>query len=301
MREPEREGGAEGQTHCQGESEAGKESRPLLSSRSLGLECGEGCWGPGGQGMPGLQSSDAFAAGSWTQVVLEEFGGEKLKDLACLGRHTHRLLAPPCLDSLLRAVPALLGPLPPQRLSSYLAFCVPARPWPPEPWDRAERFLGAAAAPRSAVAFPFQEESSHALTPPTFSGRAWAWYHVLTKEGAKHGHAGDDKAEDAVGATLDQMDPGAPLEGWVWAQSAGYFLRTRITASYARGEEEGQRGSQRWGRRDQTEPLGTAPGEGAQRRPLSASFLTETCPGGHLCLGPSPSSENTPDLTQSLY
>lgn len=43
---------------------------------------------------------------------------------------------------------------------------------------------------------------------------------LTEKKGAEHICSGDDEAEDATGAKLDQMDPGAPLEELVWAQSA---------------------------------------------------------------------------------
>lgn len=43
---------------------------------------------------------------------------------------------------------------------------------------------------------------------------------LTKKERVKHVHSGDDKAKDATGTTLDQMDPGILLEELVWAQSA---------------------------------------------------------------------------------
>lgn len=43
-----------------------------------------------------------------------------------------------------------------------------------------------------------------------------------------------------MGTTLDQMDPGIPVEELVWAQSACYFLRTHSTTLCAQEGEEGQ-------------------------------------------------------------
>lgn len=61
---------------------------------------------------------------------------------------------------------------------------------------------------------------------PLQPGLGYRW---SKEEGAKHVHSGDDKAKDAMGATLDQMDPGVPLEELVWTQSAHYF--TLVTVS----------------------------------------------------------------------
>lgn len=96
----------------------------------------------------------------------------------------------------------------------------------------------------SSAPHPLLEEHIHVLYRPSLSlGKSGLGIPpLLTKEeGAKHVHSGDDKAEDAMGATLDQMDPGILLEELVWAQSARYFLRTYSTALCTWG---GQRGSE---------------------------------------------------------
>lgn len=64
---------------------------------------------------------------------------------------------------------------------------------------------------------------------PTLSGQAWTHRPSLLtkKEGAEHVCAGDDDAKEAVGATLDQVDPGATLGEPVWAQRACQFLRSK--------------------------------------------------------------------------
>lgn len=88
---------SQGGTHCGEEYEAGKESRPPVPGRSLGLEYGDRCWDLGGQGAPGLQSSDALAAVGWTQADLGQFGGGKLEDLGLTGEPRTYLWAPPVL------------------------------------------------------------------------------------------------------------------------------------------------------------------------------------------------------------
>lgn len=153
--------------------------------------------------------------------------------------HTH-LLTLSCLDSLL-GVSALLGPSPPQ--GQGLLWSLPDSHLL-NTNTGLKSFSGALGGGPS---FPFisgRMQPCPSLLP--LSEKAWAWYPPpLTKEeGAKHVHSGDDKAKDAMGATLDQMDPGVPLEELVWTQSAHYFLRTCNTALYTWRGQEVQRGLQ---------------------------------------------------------
>lgn len=67
---------------------------------------------------------------------------------------------------------------------------------------------------------PCQTEGSPHSFHPLWESLARYPSALTEEEGAQHGPCGDDKAKDAVGTTLDQVDPGAPLEGCVWAHCA---------------------------------------------------------------------------------
>lgn len=90
----------------------------------------------------------------------------------------------------------------------------------------------------SSTPHPLLKEHSHVLRPLALSlGKPGLGIPppLTEEEGAKHVRSGDDKAKDATGATLDQMDPGILSEELVWAQSARYFLRTYSMSLYTWG------------------------------------------------------------------